>query len=139
MAIIFFNEDVTKPKLKLTVLKKWIISEIELRGFKLGNINYIFCSDEYILEMNKKHLNHDYYTDIITFNNCENDIISGDLYISVDRIKENSVLLGTHDAEYYRVIIHGILHLCGFNDDSLEETEEMRKQEDDSLQRLELY
>lgn len=139
MAVIFFNEDVPKPKLKFTILKKWIMSEIELRSFKTGNINYIFCSDEFLLEMNKKHLNHDFYTDIITFNYCEGEIISGDMYISIDRIKENSLLLGTSESEYYRVIIHGVLHLCGYNDDTLEETQEMRKQEDDSLLRLKIY
>lgn len=139
MAVIFFNEGVQKPKLTFTVLKKWIISEIELKGYKPGNINYIFCSDEYLLEMNKKHLNHDYYTDIITFNYCENDLISGDMYISTDRIKENSILLGTQQSEYYRVIIHGVLHLLGYNDDTLDESKEMRKQEDDALMRLKIY
>jgi rRNA maturation RNase YbeY len=107
-------------------------------GFVVGNINYIFCSDEYLLEMNRKHLDHDYYTDIITFNYCEDKEISGDMYISVDRIKENSVLLGTGDSEIYRVIIHGVLHLCGYEDDTDEETEAMRKKEDEALLRLDL-
>mgnify|MGYP001354010631 CR=1 FL=1 len=139
MAVLFYNEDVPKPRLKFTTLKKWIISEIEIHGFKTGNVNYIFCSDEYLLDMNIKHLGHDYFTDIITFNYCENNIISGDMYISTDRIKENSLLLGTSVSEYYRVIIHGILHLCGFNDDTLEETQEMRKLEDEALMKLNLY
>lgn len=114
------------------------MSEISLRGFKTGNINYIFCSDEYLLEMNKKHLNHDFFTDIITFDYCEDKIISGDMYISIDRIKENALLLGTEEFEYFRVIIHGILHLCGYEDDTLEETADMRNQEDEALKRLEL-
>jgi ssRNA-specific RNase YbeY (16S rRNA maturation enzyme) len=88
MAVSFFNEDVPKPSLKYTGVKKWLTSEIENMGFVVGNINYIFCSDEYLLEMNRKHLEHDYYTDIITFNYCEDKEISGDMYISVDRIKK---------------------------------------------------
>jgi probable rRNA maturation factor len=138
MAVSFFNEDVQKPSLKYTGVKKWITSEIESFGFVVGNINYIFCSDEYLLEMNKKHLDHDYLTDIITFNYCEDKEISGDMYISVDRIKENSVLLGTGDSEIYRVIIHGVLHLCGYEDDTDEETETMRRKEDEALLRLDL-
>lgn len=138
MAVSFFNEDVPKPSLKYTGVKKWLTSEIENLGFVVGNINYIFCSDEYLLEMNRKHLDHDYYTDIITFNYCEDKEISGDMYISVDRIKENSVLLGTGDSEIYRVIIHGVLHLCGFEDDTDDETEIMRQKEDEALLRLDL-
>lgn len=138
MAVSFFNEDVPKPSLKYTGVKKWLTSEIENMGFVVGNINYIFCSDEYLLEMNRKHLDHDYYTDIITFNYCEDKEISGDMYISVDRIKENSVLLGTGDSEIYRVIIHGVLHLCGYEDDTDEETEIMRQKEDEALLRLDL-
>lgn len=138
MAVSFFNEDVPKPSLKYTGVKKWLTTEIENMGFVAGNINYIFCSDEYLLEMNRKHLEHDYYTDIITFNYCEDKEISGDMYISVDRIKENSVLLGTGDSEIYRVIIHGVLHLCGFEDDTDEETEIMRQKEDEALLRLDL-
>jgi rRNA maturation RNase YbeY len=138
MAVSFFNEDVPKPSLKYTGVKKWLISEIENMGFVVGSINYIFCSDEYLLEMNRKHLEHDYYTDIITFNYCEDKEISGDMYISVDRIKENSVLLGTGDSEIYRVIIHGVLHLCGYEDDTDEETEAMRQKEDEALLRLDL-
>ena len=138
MAVSFFNEDVPKPSLKYTGVKKWLTSEIENMGFVVGNINYIFCSDEYLLEMNRKHLEHDYYTDIITFDYCEDKEISGDMYISVDRIKENSVLLGTGDSEIYRVIIHGVLHLCGYEDDTDEETEAMRQKEDEALLRLDL-
>lgn len=138
MAVNFFSEDVEKPSLKYASVKKWIITEIEHLNFIVGNINYIFCSDEFLLELNKKHLDHDYFTDIITFNYCEEKEISGDMYISIDRINENAVLLGTGESEIYRVIIHGILHLCGFEDDTDEETEIMRKKEDEALLRLEL-
>lgn len=138
MAVNFFSEDVQKPSIKYTGVKKWLTSEIENLGFVVGNINYIFCSDDYLLEMNRKHLEHDYYTDIITFNYCEEKEIAGDMYISLDRIKENSVLLGTGDSEIYRVIIHGVLHLCGFEDDTDDETETMRRKEDEALLRLNL-
>lgn len=138
MAVNFFTEDVDKPRLKYTILKQWIIDEIELLGHKPGNINYIFCSDEFLLEMNKKHLDHDFFTDIITFDYCEEELISGDMYISLERIHENSVMLGTGESEIYRVIIHGILHLCGFADDTLEESQNMRQKEDSALIKLSL-
>ncbi len=138
MAVNFFNEDVDKPGLKYAGIKKWIVSELKIYNFEVGNINYIFCSDEYLLEMNKKHLDHDYFTDIITFNYCEEKVVSGDMYISIDRIKENSVLLGTGESEIYRVLIHGILHLCGLEDDTEEESQIMRDREDEALRRLQL-
>lgn len=138
MAINFFAEDVDKPDLKYRSIKKWIASEIEIEACELGNINYIFCSDEYLLKLNIEHLNHDYYTDIISFDYCEDNIISGDLYISIDRVKENSILFGAGETEIYRVIIHGVLHLCGYKDDTEEECEAMRKREDQALLNLDL-
>lgn len=139
MAIIFYSEDVKKPRLKFTQIKEWIRNTIKLYGKKEGNINYIFCSDEYILDINKKYLEHDYFTDIITFNYCEDDTINGDIYISLERVEENSVLYGTQDDEIYRVIIHGILHLCGFEDNTPEEIDEMRRMEDEALKQLNNY
>jgi len=138
MAVKFFSEDVEKPTLKYRSIKQWIASEIEKENFELGNINYIFCSDEYLLKMNIKHLEHDYYTDIISFDYCEDNLISGDLFISLDRIKENAVLYGTNESEIYRVMIHGILHLCGYKDDTEEESENMRQRENEALLRLDL-
>lgn len=138
MAINFFSEDVEKPGLKFASIKKWIVSELKIENLEVGNINYVFCSDEYLLEMNRQHLGHDYYTDIITFDYREENIVSGEMYISIDRIKENSVLLGTGESEIYRVIIHGILHLCGFEDDTEDESLAMREREDEALRRLEL-
>jgi rRNA maturation RNase YbeY len=136
MAIIFYSEDVKKPRLKFTQIKEWIRNTIKLYGKKEGNISYIFCSDEYILEINKKYLEHEYFTDIITFDYCENDTINGDIYISLERVEENAIMYGTQDDEIYRVIIHGILHLCGFEDNTPEEIEEMRKMEDEALKKL---
>jgi probable rRNA maturation factor len=138
MAVKFFAEDVEKPTLKYRSIKQWIASEIEKENFDIGNINYIFCSDEYLLKMNIKHLEHDYYTDIISFDYCDGNLISGDLFISLDRIKENAVLYGTNESEIYRVMIHGILHLCGYKDDTEEESENMRQRENEALLRLDL-
>ena len=107
---------------------------IEEEGFLLGDITVIFVTDGYLLEMNKKHLNHDYYTDIITFDYCEENIISGDLFISVDRVRENAA---TFDSpflqELKRVMIHGVLHLCGYKDKTKEEEENMRSLENKYL------
>ena len=138
MAVKFFAEDVEKPTLKYRSIKQWIASEIEKENFDIGNINYIFCSDEYLLKMNIKHLEHDYYTDIISFDYCDGNLISGDLFISLDRIKENAVLYGTNESEIYRVMIHGILHLCGYKDDTEEESENRRQRENEALLRLDL-
>ena len=138
MAVKFFAEDVEKPTLKYRSIKQWIASEIEKENFDIGNINYIFCSDEYLLKMNIKHLEHDYYTDIISFDYCDGNLISGDLFISLDRIKENAVLYGTNESEIYRVMIHGILHLCGYKDDTEEESENRRQRENEALLSLDL-
>ena len=97
----------------------------------VGDITVVFCDDDYLLEMNKKHLNHDYYTDIITFDYCENGVISGDLFISVDRIRENAVSQNEPvKNEFIRVVAHGVLHLMGLNDKTEEEKSEMRRNEE---------
>ena len=99
-----------------------------------GDIVLIFCSDEYLLEINKKHLNHDYYTDIITFDYCVEKIVSGDLYISIDRIKENAKTFNeSFINELTRVVIHGVLHLCGYNDKTEADQKIMRNLENKYL------
>ena len=99
-----------------------------------GDIVLIFCSDEYLLEINKKHLNHDYYTDIITFDYCLDKIVSGDLYISIDRVKENAKAFNeTFMNELNRVVIHGVLHLCGYNDKTETDQKIMRNLENKYL------
>jgi probable rRNA maturation factor len=104
----------------------------ELR--ELGDLNVIFCSDEYLLEMNRTHLEHDYFTDIITFDYCDGDVVSGDLFISVDRVKENATSFGiSFMDELHRVCVHGLLHLCGYGDKSVEEEIIMRTKEDEML------
>ena len=91
MGVHYFSEDVAFPKIKKRITTGWIKQVISIEEKRVGDITFIFCSDEYLLEVNRKYLNHDYFTDIITFDNVEGSLISGDIFISVDRVKENSV------------------------------------------------
>lgn len=132
--ISFYAEDIEMPKLKKTALKAWIKAVAEKHGFKLGDIAYIFCSDKRILEVNRQFLSHDYYTDIITFDYTEENKISGDLFISLDTVKSNAEKFDTdYDQEFHRVVIHGILHLCGINDKGPGEREIMEANENEAL------
>ncbi len=133
MAVEFFCEDVEKPRVKYIALKNWIKSVVESNGKEVGKINYIFCSDEYLLNVNKEYLNHDYYTDVITFDNCEGNKVSGDVYISVDRVVENAKTYSTEETEIFRVIIHAVLHLLGHKDKTPEDEKAMREAEDKCL------
>ena len=120
-----------------SVISSWIESVIVDEGFELSSGSVIFCSDEELLEMNKKHLNHDYFTDIITFDYTEEKAVSGDLFISVDRVKENANNEGVDfSSELNRVIVHGFLHLCGYGDKSEQEANVMREKEDFYLNML---
>jgi len=136
--MIEFNfEDIDEPNINIDYISEWIKQVIELNNKNVGELTYIFCSDEYLLNINKQYLNHDYYTDIITFNYCEQDIISGDLFISLDTVLDNSKTFGvSYESELHRVIIHGILHLIGFDDKTDESQEEMTRQENLSLELL---
>ena len=97
----------------------------------LGDISIIFCSDNYILDVNLRYLHHDYFTDVITFDYCEGDKLSGDLFISIDSVRENAVEFGTEfDEELHRVIVHGVLHLIGYDDHTPEDQKVMRAKED---------
>lgn len=133
MAVEFFCEDVEKPRVKYVALKRWIKDVIEKHGKSVGSINYIFCSDEYLLGINKQYLNHDYYTDVITFDDCEDNKVAGDIYISVERVAENANTYSTGDTEIFRVIIHAILHLLGLKDKDPEDEKIMRAAEDECL------
>lgn len=105
-----------------------IVAESEIR--RIGSISIIFCSDNYILDINQKYLEHDYFTDIITFDYCEDDKLSGDLFISIDSVMENSIEYGTEfNDELNRVIVHGLLHLIGYDDHTDEDAAEMRAKE----------
>jgi rRNA maturation RNase YbeY len=129
--IYYHNEDVSFQLKNKRLLRDWIKITAENESKIVGDINYIFVSDEYLLKLNNEALNHDFYTDIITFDYCENNRISGDLFISVDRVKENAELLHTSLIdELHRVMIHGVLHLCGYGDKSSKEEKLMRSKEE---------
>ncbi len=123
--------DVVKPKfLKSRQLKLYIRTLVESEGFVPGDLAIVLCTDQYLLKVNQDFLNHDYYTDIITFDYCEGDAINGDLLISLDRVVENSLLENTSLVdELHRVIFHGVLHLCGYKDKSKKDIEVMRFKE----------
>lgn len=136
--MITYNVDgVAMPKIKKRSTSAWIKSVAESYGKKVGDIAYIFCDDEKILEVNRQYLQHDYYTDIITFDYTEGNVISGDLFISLDTVRSNSEEQGTtYEEELHRVIIHGILHLCGINDKGPGEREQMEQAENKALSLL---
>lgn len=132
--ITYQTEDIAMPAIHKRETTAWIKAVAETYGKKVGEIAYIFCSDEKILEVNREYLQHDYYTDIITFDYCEGDKISGDLFISLETVKSNSEEFKTdYDEELHRTIIHGILHLCGINDKGPGEREIMEQAENKAL------
>lgn len=127
-------EDVDDLSLNEIYLTNWISKVCLSENHQLGDISIIFCSDEYLLEMNRTHLDHDYYTDIITFDYTDNQIVSGDLFISVDRVRENASYFNVSFLhELHRVMIHGVLHLCGYKDKSDDEEKLMRSKENNAL------
>ncbi len=137
MSILFFNEDVPLPVFHKSKISSWITHCITDEGFQVGTINFIFVSDDYLLKMNRQYLNHDYLTDVITFDYCEKKFISGDIFISVDRIKENALDLNQDFSdELFRVMIHGVLHLMGYHDKTDEEKKQMRAKEDEALRKM---
>lgn len=134
MPISYQTEGTDLPKIKQRETSIWIKEVAHLSKKKVDEIAYIFCSDEKILEINKQYLQHDYYTDIITFDYSEGNTISGDIFISVDTVRSNSEKYGTaYNEELHRVIIHGILHLCGYKDKTPEEEQTMREKENEAL------
>ena len=135
MAIAYETEGVKMPSIKKREISNWVKEVASSYHKKVGDITYIFCSDEKILEVNNQYLQHDYYTDIITFDYGEDDIISGDLFISLDTVRSNSEQFETdYKEELHRIIIHGILHLCGINDKSPDERAYMTECENKALQ-----
>jgi probable rRNA maturation factor len=131
-AIQFFEEDITYKLKNKTAVRKWITETIVAEGFKLAELTYVFCSDQYLLQINQQYLNHDTYTDIITFDNSEeHSTIAGDIFISIERIKENAAKFTVTEAqELHRVIIHGALHLLGYKDKSVADKKKMTLKED---------
>jgi metalloprotein, YbeY/UPF0054 family len=134
MAIQYYTENVATPSIKKKEVNEWIKKVAELQGKKVGEISYIFCDDEKILEVNNQYLQHDYYTDIITFDYTAGNKISGDIFISLDTVKSNSKQFGTdYIEELHRIIIHGILHLCGIEDKTEEARKNMTEKENEAL------
>lgn len=132
--ITYQSEGVRMPNIKKRQTTQWIKAVAASYGKKVGEIGYLFCNDEHILEVNREYLGHDYYTDIITFDYSEGDVISGDLFISLDTVRTNAEQVGaTYEQELNRVIIHGILHLCGINDKGPGEREIMEAAENKAL------
>ena len=135
--ITYQTDGVEMPDIKKREITEWIKAVATSYGLRVGEIAYIFCSDEKILEVNRQYLQHDYYTDIITFDYCEGKRIAGDLFISLDTVRTNAEQFGTeYDTELHRVIIHGILHLCGINDKGPGEREIMEAAENKALDML---
>ncbi|MRT15431.1 rRNA maturation RNase YbeY [Vitellibacter sp. q18] len=137
--MIEFNFE-TEFKLKeSSKLKKWIANTIASEGFQLGDISYVFCDDAYLLKLNQDYLNHDTLTDIISFDYRMNKEINGEIYISVERVAENAKDFSIDFyTELHRVMIHGILHFCGFKDKTQSEEQKMRQREDEALKLLDL-
>ncbi len=128
--VSYFTEDTKFAFKEKRLTNRWLklVAESEIR--RLGDISIIFCSDNYILDVNMKYLQHDYFTDIITFDYCEKDILSGDLFISIDSVRENALFYGTEfENELNRVMVHGLLHLIGYDDHTEEDIAVMRQKE----------
>lgn len=137
--ILYYYEDVDFVFKNKTLNNRWLrlVAESEIK--RIGDISIVFCSDNYILDINQRYLQHDYFTDIITFDYCEGDKLSGDLFISIDSVKENAMEYGSEFSdELNRVIVHGILHLIGYDDHTEEDIAMMRKKENYYLSLREL-
>ena len=137
MAINYATDDIAMPDINRYEISDWVKRVAASHGKRCGEINYIFCSDDRIIEVNRAYLQHDYYTDIITFDYCTGNTLSGDLFISLDTVRSNAELVGEpYERELRRVIIHGVLHLCGINDKAPGEREIMEEFENKALDML---
>ena len=129
--IRYFSEDIKFEFQGKLANNRWLRFVAEAEAKRIGDVNIIFCSDPYILDVNINYLGHDYYTDIITFDYVEGDVLSGDLFISIDSVRENASFYGAEfSVELRRVMVHGLLHLIGYDDHTPEEQKEMRSKED---------
>tara|TARA_B100001778_G_scaffold66756_1_gene52620 strand:+ start:926 stop:1342 length:417 start_codon:yes stop_codon:yes gene_type:complete len=134
MGVLFHSDGVGFSISNPEKLNAWVVKCLSSFNKNCGEINVIFCNDDYLLSINKTYLNHDYYTDIITFDYSKAESVSGDLYVSVTRVKDNAKKLNLEfNDELYRVIVHGVLHLCGLKDKTKQEKEDMRAKEDEML------
>ncbi len=134
MAIYFSSENIDFEFENESNVIKWITAVVQAQNMRVGNINYLFCDDAYLIGVNQAYLNHDTYTDIITFDYVEGNTLNGDIVISLDTVRSNAEQQGTqYDEELHRVMIHGILHLCGLNDKGPGEREMMEAAENKAL------
>lgn len=132
--VTYFTEDISFPFKEKRLTSRWLKNVAVAENRKIGDIGIIFCSDKYLLDVNIKYLGHDYYTDIITFDYCEGSTLSGDLFISIDSVRENAAFYGVDfSTELNRVIVHGLLHLIGYDDHSEEDIAVMRAKENHYL------
>ncbi|MDY3119719.1 rRNA maturation RNase YbeY [Porphyromonas somerae] len=137
MAINYYGEGVTIPAFRRREVNAWIKDVAEEYGYEVGDITYQFCDNERILEINQKYLNHDYYTDIITFDQTRDGLLFADIVISVEMVTSNAEEYGEpFRREFLRVLIHGVLHLCGVDDQTVEQAKEMRQAEENALAML---
>lgn len=132
--ISYNSEGIAFPKIRRRDTTRWLRSVAALHGFTIGEVGYVFCNDEKILEVNRQYLSHDYYTDIITFDYTEGSVIHGDIFISLDTVRSNAVQQHTdYEEELHRVIVHGVLHLCGIDDKGPGQRAVMERAENDAL------
>lgn len=141
MAVKYYTEDCRFNYPGKRATSAWVRSAIAEEGLETGEISVIFCSDDYLLQMNIEHLGHDYYTDIITFDYREGGVVSGDLFISIDTVRSNAAKYGDIPFldELRRVIIHGVMHICGYGDKTLPEEKIMRQKENHYLTKFEKH
>ena len=131
MAISFHSEQIDFSFSDDSAIAAWLLGVCSSEAKKPSDISYIFCSDDYLLEMNRQYLNHDYYTDVITFDYCTEDHVSGDIFISIDRVVDNAQNMGvSSNDELHRVMVHGLLHLLGYQDKEPSDKEQMTAKED---------
>ena len=133
MSVSFHRENVSLNADEKLIIK-WLTNSVNSLNYSIGELSFVFCSDDYLRKLNIKHLNQDYFTDVITFDYSKEMSLIGDVFISTERVKENAKLFNvSFNEELFRVIIHGVLHLCGFKDKTKEEKAEMRSKENDFL------
>ena len=131
---VFFHKENVSFSINEELVVKWLNESVRPLGFVIGELSFIFCSDEYLKEINVKYLNHDFFTDVITFDYSKEKLLFGDVYVSTDRVKENAKTYNSSfNKELFRVIIHGVLHLCGFNDKTKKEKTLIRSKENEAL------
>ena len=131
---VFFHKENVSFSINEELVVKWLDESVKPLGFVIGELSFIFCSDEYLKEINVKYLNHDFFTDVITFDYSKEKLLFGDVYVSTDRVKENAkTYSSSFNKELFRVIIHGVLHLCGFNDKTKKEKTLIRSKENEAL------